>query len=579
MAGGVLCEFAGGVRGARLFRVSGLPSQNAKGVNMTAKLDHFQRAASDIGAHGDNDTLPFDVDNRFIADCKQDLAQIAFRFFESLSKDSEENSANKISELSIFSERLLVPAGPAGFRTTTKIQPFWGIYLNGLGVAIAERLEPLRSERACSYRYLANGDEELFDKKASWRAFRELSLADAQAAGDESVVVQCDISSFYEHISHHHVQNFIDDLFDEDKRIGNQVNALLSKFSAGRSFGLPVGGQCSRVLAELFLNQVDHELSNAGLKWRRYVDDYVLIADSKSTAYGALSVLSHTLADYGISLNKNKTMFLTAKHFSDYVATQLGGDDEEAGKLREIDLRFDPYSDTAADDYEALRSTVESLQVHKLLNRELEKALPDSFLITQIGRTLRLHEPFEAINLARTLVSPGNLHAFRASWSTIMRGLANLRANSDFQEIFGQLDALLDEIPGHSMHLIRAEGSVLHYLHCLRFAKTEARAAFVRKTYDSTLSETVRRACIDCWRRWKDRPVFTHLRNRWSQLNPESQRLLWLAAASFGDQGDGFRRQVRPTLSNYWRLGIERQNSLEYATTYRKWCDASASDV
>lgn len=546
---------------------------------MTATLEHFQRAAADIGAHGDNDTLPFDIDNKFISDQGADLAAIAFRFYDELSRDSEANNVNKVSELRVFSERLLVPSGPAGFRTTTKIQPFWGIYLNGLGIAIANALEDKRSDRACSYRFLSDGEQELFDRASSWRQFREISASEALAARDGSIVVQSDISSFYEHVSHHHIQNFIDDLFDGNKRIGNQITALLSKFSAGRSFGLPVGGQCSRVLAELFLNQVDHQLSNAGLSWRRYVDDYVLIAESNSDAYKALSILSHTLADYGVALNKNKTIFLTAKHYSDYVTTQLGGDDDEAGKLREIDLQFDPYSDTAADDYEALRETVESLQVQKLLNRELEKALPDSFLVTQIGRTLRLHDPAEAIGLAATLLSQGNLHAFRASWSTIMRGVATLRASENFQEIFERLDRLLDRIPDHSMHLLRAEGSVLHYLRTLRFSRTAERARFVQQTYENTSSETVRRACIDCWRRWADRPAFTFLRNRWDQLSPECQRLLWLSAASFGDQGDGFRRQVRATLNNNWRLGIERQNTTDYANTYRTWCDAATADL
>ena len=32
----------------------------------TVTLHHFKRAAADIGLHGNNDTLPFDVDNKFI---------------------------------------------------------------------------------------------------------------------------------------------------------------------------------------------------------------------------------------------------------------------------------------------------------------------------------------------------------------------------------------------------------------------------------------------------------------------------------------------------------------------------------
>jgi len=38
--------------------------------------------------------------------------------------------------------------GPAGFRITTKIHPFWNLYFNGLRIAIAETFEPKRSARS-----------------------------------------------------------------------------------------------------------------------------------------------------------------------------------------------------------------------------------------------------------------------------------------------------------------------------------------------------------------------------------------------------------------------------------------------
>lgn len=536
-------------------------------------LDHFKRAAADIGAHGDNDTLPFDIDTRFVSDKQTELAQIAFSFFEQLQRDGEENSKSKLSALSIFSERLLAPTGPTGFRVVTKIEAFWNIYFNGLGVAIADALEDKRSDRVHSYRFLRNGEGELFNRACSWRAFREATVAEAISSGTETIVVQTDISSFYEHISHHYIENFIDDLFPDNKRISKQINALLSKFATGRSFGLPVGGQCSRILAELFLNSVDHRMTNAEIRWHRYVDDYVLIANSHADAYKALSFLSHSLADYGLTLNKTKTVMLTSKHYTDYVTTQLGNKDDEAGKLREIDLHFDPYSDTADEDYNSLKQTVESLQIQRLLNSELEKAVPDTFLVTQIGRTLRLQKPSVALQLSTTLLSQGNLHAFRASWSTIMRGIANLRTSEEFNGIFTELDQLLDIIPEHSAHLLQAEASLLHYLRTLRFACTPQRSAFLQKIYDKTQSDTVRRACIDCWRQWKDRDSFTYVQNRWGALSAECQRMIWLAAYSFGDQGEGFMRQRVLNLEGAWRLGIERQGVASFTSIYRKWCD------
>ena len=277
---------------------------------------------------------------------------------------------------------------------------------------------------------------------------------------------------------------------------------------------MPVDGQCSRILAELLLSSIDSRLTDEGIAWRRYVDDFVLITESQSDAYHALAILSHALADYGLTLNRTKTILLTTKHYIDYAKAQLGGSGDQASKLSEIDLRFDPYSDTPQLDYDELKGVVESLNVRELLEGELRKAQPDTFLVTQIGRTLRLHDPATALQLCGTLLSSGNLHAFRASWSTIMRGIAAVCAEASFGVIHERLDELLDAIPGHSAHLLSAEVCCLHYLRAIRFRRTQTRAAFVLKKHSSSSSETVRRACLDCWRMWRDRTSFIRERNK-----------------------------------------------------------------
>jgi hypothetical protein len=534
------------------------------------KLEHFRRAIVDVREHGDNDTLPFDIDTRFIADAEEDIAKLAFRFSQEVEKGTKKGARNAIDALPIFAERLLVPTGASGFRITTKIHPFWNIYFNGLGIAIAERLEPKRSDRAHSYRFASHG-VSLFDRDRSWRAFRVATVDDCQVVPDTAVVVQTDISNFYEHISHHRLENSIDDLFAEASTVPTQIDRFLSKFASGRSFGLPVGGQCSRMLAELLLTSIDQSLSDARIIWRRYVDDFVLIAANQAEAYRALSILSHALADYGLALNRTKTMLLTARHYIDYVRTQLGEPDDEANKLFQIDLRFDPYSDTPETDYVELKALVESLDIRTLLEGELHKGQPDTFLVTQIGRTLRLHSPEETLRLCETLLAPSNLHSFRASWSTIMRGISSVCADDQFSSIFDSLDKLLDDIPNHSPHLLLAEASCLHYLRSIRFRRTDDRAKYVFHVYSTSLCETVRRACLDCWRLWKDRRSFTRERNRWNALKTEEQRMLWYAAGEFGDEGDKFRQQVKQSLVNAWRLGIERANAPTFATVYCEW--------
>lgn len=535
-----------------------------------ATINHFLRAAADIGAHGDNDTLPFDADNKFIKECKSDLASLAFTYFDELEKNSPAHARNNIESLPVFSERLLVPTGAAGFRITTKLSPFWSVYFNGLGVAIASKFEPLRSPNAHSYRFV-EGQDGLFNRDRSWRAYREATLKDDMLKKDGAIIVQTDISSFYEHIYHHRLENCINDLFPDGSTIATQVDRLLNKFSSGRSFGLPVGGQGSRVLAELLMNSVDQMLSDAGIAWHRYVDDYTLITASNEDAYKALSILSHALADYGLSLNRTKTTILSSKHYVDYVNTQLGVTDDESRYLREIDLHFDPYSDFAESKYGELKETVQSLDISALLNLELEKSQPDSFLVAQIGRTLKFHSPLIAIHLCETLLYPKNLHAFRASWSTIMRGIAAVRAEKENEQIFDSLDATLDKIPLHSSHLLLPEASCLHYLRTIRFKRTDERAKYLLDLYNNTGSDTIKRACIDCWRQWADRPSFQKVRNQWEKLGPEAQRMLWLAAPAFGDEGKFFRSQVKLSLSNAWLLGIERNERPAFYKLYRDW--------
>src|SRR5690606_34574902 len=123
------------------------------------------------------------------------------------------------------SERLLVPAGAHGFRITTRIHPFWNLYLNGLAFAIAEANEINRSIRAHSYRLSGDG-EGLFDKSRSWRTYKEATLQEPALEGAGAVVVQTDISGFYEHIYHHRLENVVNDLAHQASTVAVQIDRI-----------------------------------------------------------------------------------------------------------------------------------------------------------------------------------------------------------------------------------------------------------------------------------------------------------------------------------------------------------------
>lgn len=530
---------------------------------------HFVRAALEIGASGDNDTLPYDLDAAFIKDRAADLAGICLALFRGIETGNLGKAAAFMNGLTIGSERLLVPSGSHGFRITTKIHPFWNLYLNGLGLAITEANEAQRSARAHSYRLAAQGPG-FFDRARSWRAYKAATLSEPGLEEDRAVVIQTDVSSFYEHIYHHRLENVIKDL-SPGSTLATQIDRILNKLAAGRSFGLPVGGQCARILAEVMMTPIDRSLTDAGLFWHRYVDDYTLICRSQQDAYMALSTLSHALADYGLSLNRSKTTILSSKHYRDFVAAQLGEGEDSSLALRELDLHFDPYSDHANTEYEKLKQSFEKIDISFLLDLEREKSQPDAFVIAQIGRALKFQDPCVAVQLCATLLDPPNLDAFRASWSKIMRGVYAIRSNDEFEAIFEAIDDLLDKLPSGAAHLLVPEANLLHFLRALRFARTDSRGAFVRRTYDTATSFSVRRACIDCWKHWADRAAFTRLRNQWPNLGADEQRMLWLAAGVFGDEGRKTRDQLRGSLSQAWQLGIEAGGQGSFAASYEGW--------
>ncbi|WP_420333374.1 RNA-directed DNA polymerase [Roseibium sp.] len=457
--------------------------QLLEGDNLQVLRDHFLRAAVEIGQNGENDTLPYDIDAGFIRDKAECFADICFNLFQEIDQKSFKDAKGFLNELTIGAERLLVPSGSNGFRITTKIHPFWNLYLNGLGLAIAQANEPNRSERVHSYRLGFEADA-FFDRSRSWRTFKEATLKEEALKEDGCVVIQTDISSFYEHIYHHRLENVIKDLGAANSSVALQIDRILSKLAAGRSFGLPVGGQCARILSETMMTPIDRSLSDAGIVWHRYVDDFTLICDSRQHAYEALSALSHALADYGLSLNRTKTTTLSAKHYTDYVAAQLGEGEDASAALRDLDLHFDPYSDTAQAEYEQLKESFKKIDVQFLIDLEKDKSQPDSFVVAQISRALKFQEPKVAAQLCETLLDVRNLDSFRASWSKIMRGVYAVRAKDEFSEFHAKIDQLLDRVIAAAPHLLMPEANLLHFLRAIRFARTDARGVFVRNTFE-----------------------------------------------------------------------------------------------
>jgi len=126
-------------------------------------------------------------------------------------------------------------------------------------------------------------------------------------------VLDADIKSFFDNIPH----ELIIDLVAERVADGNILAIVREFLTAGvmeddfflpTLQGTPQGGVISPLLANIVLDVLDQRLAQAGLRFVRYADDFIVLCPDKSSAEQALALVSRIVQDeLGLSLSSEKT--------------------------------------------------------------------------------------------------------------------------------------------------------------------------------------------------------------------------------------------------------------------------------
>lgn len=207
------------------------------------------------------------------------------------------------------------------FRQCAYIEPLDEVIYLSLALILSNKIEKERihkkSNIVYSYRLkpALNSVQDptyIFDSKFNYTKFRQEISAKAK---DEKVkvVVACDIANFYDRLNLHRLENTLHAVKGIDQVAVRLMNELLLYWSNRDSYGLPVGSNASRILAEASLINVDKYLLERKIRFNRYVDDYRLFAKDASEAHSWLSVLVERLSQEGLFLNTSKTSIFEAK--------------------------------------------------------------------------------------------------------------------------------------------------------------------------------------------------------------------------------------------------------------------------
>lgn len=163
------------------------------------------------------------------------------------------------------------------------------------------------NKKVFSYRLKIKGNNGyIFDNEYNYTSFRN-RIAEKSKIKNKKIVVECDISNFYDRLNLHRLESVLLSIEKIDKDAIKLLNEILLFWSNRDSYGLPVGSNASRILAEAALIEIDNYLISKNIDFCRFVDDYRIFAKNASEAHKNLAILVERLNKEGLFLNFSKT--------------------------------------------------------------------------------------------------------------------------------------------------------------------------------------------------------------------------------------------------------------------------------
>jgi hypothetical protein len=206
-------------------------------------------------------------------------------------------------------EHVLLPKTTAfNFRRCALIHPIDTLKYLTLVLTVAEAIEkqrvPVSKQIVFSYRF-APSKGYLFNQRYTITSFRR-NVQQKVRQQRVKIMVSCDISNFYDRLNLHRLESILHSIGIEKAKV-SFINKLLLAWANLDSYGLPVGSNASRILAEAALIETDRYLMSIGAKFCRFVDDYRFFAPNSITAHFWLTQLIERLSMEGLTINMSKT--------------------------------------------------------------------------------------------------------------------------------------------------------------------------------------------------------------------------------------------------------------------------------
>lgn len=517
---------------------------------MVSKAD-FKKAAElavqNVIKHGDTDIFPFPFENHAFFDKESETIELVVEYDEKFDEYLNQFPPKNVSSLT--------PVTYSGFRWATQIDPIWNAHFLAAVIAIGKSIEQARISVddgvVFSYRFEPNAETgDVFSREVGWLQFMRKSL---ELAEQHPFAVICDISEFYPRLGHHRLENALRQVAGQTP-YPKRIMSFLSNYSNTNSFGLPIGGPAARLLSEITINQVDRLLQSKGIAFARFADDYHLFAETREDAYRSLIYLSEKLCiNQGLTLQKSKTRIMTSTEFratnpikdekklDEEVAADPAIDHSRSALMR-FSLRFDPYSPTADNDYEALKAEVRKFDIIGMLKEELAKSRVHTSLARKIIAAIKFLTGKAKQDAVLSVMD--NCDVLYPIFSSVLMMIDDQFDNLDEatqNKVLDKIRKLIEE----DSHVFRVDMHMSFAIRVLAHSNTPEVQFLLQRLFDSRPSEIIRRDIILVMARWGEWYWLSDLKNRYRDLIAPERRAFIASSFILKDEGKHWRDHMK----------------------------------
>ena len=142
--------------------------------------------------------------------------------------------------------------------------------------------------------------------------------------GREGCFLKCDVRKFFDSVDHEILKRRLDRIVD-DERTKALLRHIIDSYETAPGKGIPMGNQTSQWFALYYLDPLDR-LVKEKLRIRhytRYMDDMILISESRAELNRALREMRALLAELKLEFNA-KTQIFPIRHGVEYLGWHFG---------------------------------------------------------------------------------------------------------------------------------------------------------------------------------------------------------------------------------------------------------------